>query len=112
LNMLENKKEVKLDYSVTQDDIDRAHELIEKYNWKNVKTDTDKRKLNNLRRRVNRARDFPKNTTPAERHLHTMAESLATTGNYPMLYDEPEYCAESMLAVLEELWKTRKRMVL
>jgi len=109
--MLEDKKEVKIDYSVTQDDIDRAHELIEKYNWKDVKTDTDKRKLNNLRRRVNKARDFPKNTCGASRHLHIMAESLATGKQYPMLQEEPEYCAESMLAVLEELWKTRKRMV-
>jgi len=74
--------------------------------------DTDKRKLNNLRRRVNKARDFPKNTTSAERHLHTMAEALARCRPYPMLQEEPEYCAESMLFVLEELWKTRKRMVL
>jgi len=39
--MLENKKEVKLDYSVTQDDIDRAHELIKKNNWKDVIIEKD-----------------------------------------------------------------------
>jgi len=67
--------------------------------------DTDKRKLNNLRRRVNRARNFPANTTPASRHLHTMAEILVNGKQYPMLQEEREYCGETMLCVLEELWK-------
>lgn len=35
-------------------------------------------KLSNVRRRVNRARSFPHNTCPASRHLHMMAEALAT----------------------------------
>jgi len=36
-----------------------------------------KAKLQNLRRRVNRARNFPDNTCPASRHLHLIAEALA-----------------------------------
>lgn len=64
---------------------------------------------NKLRRRVNRARDFPRNTCPASRHLHLMAEHLATGKAYPMLQEEPEHCAETMLSVLESLWKLRTR---
>ncbi len=71
--------------------------------------DIDRRKLNNLRRRVNKVRDFPKNTCGASRHLHIMAEILAAGKQYQMLHEEPEYCAESILVVLEELWKTRKK---
>lgn len=64
-------------------------------------------RLPNLRRRVNRARRFPKNTCPASRHLHLIAEGLLRKRGYPMLQDEPEHCAGSMLAVLESLWKLR-----
>lgn len=63
--------------------------------------------LSNLRRRVNRARRFPDNTCSASRHLHLMAERLAMGEPYPMLQEDPRYCAESMLAVLESLWKLR-----
>ncbi len=59
---------------------------------------------------MNRARDFPAHTCPASRHLHLMAEQLASGKPYPMLQEEPEYCAESMLSVLESLWKGRKRL--
>lgn len=64
-------------------------------------------KLSNVRRRVNRARNFPKNTCPASRHLHMIAEALATGKPYPMLQEEPEHCAGTMLSVLESLWKLR-----
>jgi hypothetical protein len=67
-------------------------------------------RLENLRRRVNRARKFPDNTCPASRHLHLMAEALAAGKPYPMLAEEPEHCAESMLWVLEHLWKARTKM--
>ena len=66
-------------------------------------------KLQNLRRRVNRARNFPDNTCPASRHLHLIAEALAGGRPYPMLQDEPEHCAGTMLAVLEALWKARTK---
>lgn len=65
--------------------------------------------LKNLRRRVNRARNFPHNTCPASRHLHLIADALATGKPYTMLQEEPEHCAESMYAVLESLWKLRSR---
>lgn len=67
-------------------------------------------KLPNLRRRVNRARHFPDNTCPASRHLHLIAENLAAGKACPMLQEEPEHCAGTMLAVLEALWKARTRL--
>ena len=67
-------------------------------------------KLQNLRRRVERARNFPENTCPASRHLHLMAEALLRPGGYPMLTEEPEHCAESILSVLEALWKARTKL--
>lgn len=64
-------------------------------------------KLSNLRRRVARARKFGENTCPASRHLHLMAEALATGKRYHMFDEEPEHCAGAMLSVLESLWKLR-----
>jgi hypothetical protein len=66
------------------------------------------RRLRNLRRRVQRARNFP-NTCPASRHLHLMAERLAKGQRYPMFHEEPQHCAETMLSVLESLWKLRNK---
>lgn len=65
----------------------------------------DKARLKNLRRRVNRARNFPYNTCSASRHLHLIAERLAA--GEKMLIEEPEHLAGTMLAVLESLWKAR-----
>ena len=67
-------------------------------------------KLRNIRRRVDRARNFPANTCPASRHLHLMADALATGKPYPMLSEDPESCAGSMLSVLESLWKARTKL--
>lgn len=67
--------------------------------------------LKNLRRRVNRARNFPTNTCPASRHLHIMADALSSGRGYPMLQEEPEHCAGSIYAVLESLWKARSELV-
>ncbi len=64
-------------------------------------------KLRNIRRRANRARDFPNNTCPASRHLHLIAEHLAGGEKDFLLDEEPETCAETMYAVLESLWKLR-----
>ena len=63
--------------------------------------------LRNLKRRVERARRFPANTCPASRHLHGMALQLARGWT---LQDDPSHAAESMLAVLEALWKTRAEL--
>ncbi len=65
--------------------------------------------LANARRRVNRAREFMGNTCPASRHLHMMAETLAIGQVYHMLEEEPKHCAETMLSVLESLWKLRTK---
>lgn len=67
-------------------------------------------KIPNLRRRVNRARKFPDNTCPASRHLHIMADRLASGKQYFMFTEEPEHCAMSMYAVLEALWKARTEL--
>lgn len=61
-----------------------------------------------LRRRANKARDFPANTCPASRHLQDMADSLARYGDYPMFEEDPRHCAESIYAVIAALWATRK----
>ena len=66
--------------------------------------------LRNTRRRVNRARNFPENTCAASRHLHLMADQLASGKPYPMLQEEPAHCAMTMLAVLEALWKARTKL--
>lgn len=64
-------------------------------------------RLQNQRRRTDRARVFPDNTCPASRHVHLMADYLAAGQPYPMLAEEPDHCAESMLATCEALFKTR-----
>lgn len=66
--------------------------------------------LANMRRRVNRARNFPANTCPASRHVHIMADCLASGRGYPMFIEEPEHCARSLYAVLESLWKLRTKV--
>ena len=70
----------------------------------------DARRLQNLRRRVNRARNFPENTCSASRHLHLIAEWLAKGRPYAPLQEEPAHCAQTMLAVLEGLWKARTEL--
>ncbi len=72
-------------------------------------TPREQRRLAFTRRRVNRARRFAENTCPASRHLHVMADTLASGQPYAMFEDEPEHCAETMLSVLESLWKLRTK---
>ena len=67
-------------------------------------------KISNMRRRVSRARKFPANTCPSSRHLHLMADMLASGKPYPMLEEDPEHCAQTMYAVLESLFKTRTEL--
>ena len=64
----------------------------------------------NLRRRVNRARNFPDNTCPASRHVHIMANNLMLHGKDYLLDTEPEHCAGSIYSVLESLWKARTEL--
>lgn len=70
-------------------------------------------KLSNIRRRVARARRFPKNTCPASRHLHMMADMLANPRKPRANIEEawePEHIALTMYSVLESLWKARTKL--
>lgn len=69
--------------------------------------------INNQRRRTDRARKGVAGisvTCPASRHVHLMAEALAHGETYHMFTVEHEHCAESLLSVLESLWKARRRL--
>ena len=70
----------------------------------------DKARLKNLRRRVNRARNFPENTCSASRHLHMIAERMAVGKPTHIHQAEMEHFAETMLSVLESLWKARTEL--
>lgn len=61
----------------------------------------------NQLRRTRKARQFCRNTCPASRHVHLIAESLARGKKYHMIDEEPEHVAGSLLSVLESLWKLR-----
>ena len=63
----------------------------------------------NLLRTVRKARRFPDTTCPASRHVQLMAEGLLKKSGYPMLTDEPEHCAASMLAACANLYDARTR---
>lgn len=66
--------------------------------------------LHNLRRRVNRARDkaWPKHTCAASQHVHLVANELLRWDSFAN-FDE-HHVAESMLFVLESLWKARMEL--
>lgn len=59
-------------------------------------------------RAVDQARTGPHVTCPASRHVHQIAEALAKGEPYPMLQEDPQHCAESMLIVLQSLWMLRE----
>ena len=69
-------------------------------------TELPSNRIANIRRRVDRARNFPHNTCPASRHLHQMALEILN-GGCIQIQEDPEHCAASMLSVLESLWKLR-----
>ena len=67
-------------------------------------------KLANIRRRVNRARNWPLNTCPASRHLHAIADDLLRGSMYMVEGEEAAHAAGTMLSVLESLWKARTKL--
>jgi hypothetical protein len=74
----------------------------------------DKKLIASLRRRVNKARNFPTNTCPASRHIHIMADCLLKKNRdgslrYPMFQEEPEHCAITLLSVIASLWELRSK---
>jgi hypothetical protein len=70
----------------------------------------DAAQLRAQRRRTNRARRFPANTCPASRHVHMIADALASGHRYAEIDEDPKHCGASMLSVLESLWKARTQI--
>ena len=70
----------------------------------------DKARMAALKRRATRARNASLVTCPASRHMHLMALALADGRPYPMLTEEPQHCAESMLAAIGALWEARAEL--
>lgn len=72
-------------------------------------------KIENMRRRVNRARKGPHITCPSSRHLHGIADDLSSAdpksrqAGIDMIRAEPEHVAQSIYAVIEALWKERSK---
>lgn len=68
-------------------------------------------KVENLRKRVSRARNFPENTCPASRHLQIIADRLIDKRRKLPIeeYWDAENMAGTMYAVLESLWKARTK---
>ena len=60
-------------------------------------------------KRVKKARKFPINTCPSSRHVQIMAENLLDKG-YPMLAEEPEHCAQSLLSTVAALYEARNML--
>jgi len=50
------------------------------------------------------------NTCPASRHVHMMADALATGEKFHPFDEEPFHCAESLYSVITSLWKARDRI--
>jgi glycerol-3-phosphate dehydrogenase len=46
-------------------------------------------------------------TCASSRHVQLMAEIIGARKPYPMIEEEPEHCAESMLSVVASLYKAR-----
>ena len=63
--------------------------------------------IKNLKKRLSKARRFPTNTCPASRHAQMIGEYLPTKKGYPMLQEEPEHCAGSILATVAALYEAR-----
>lgn len=70
-------------------------------------------KIENVRRRVNRARRFPDNTCPASRHMHGVADMWARGQSAEEAYGwngNQDHLAGSLYSVLESLFKARTEL--
>lgn len=70
-------------------------------------------RIKNMRRRVERARNHPGVTCPCSRHVHLIADGVSGSGakQYAeLIASEPEHYAQSLYAVIESLWKARRRI--
>jgi len=68
---------------------------------------TDRQYAMRALRRANRERRFPENTCPASRHVQMIGEALAKRRPYPMLQEEPEHVAGSLLSTVGSLYAAR-----
>ena len=50
-------------------------------------------------------------TCPASRHAYTIGEALAKKHRYPMIEEEPEYVAASLLSTVGSLWRIRAELL-
>lgn len=66
--------------------------------------------IRRLRRRVNKARNFPENTCGSSRHVHMMADALAAGETWHAFTEEPQHCAASLYAVIASLWEARTEL--
>lgn len=65
-------------------------------------------RLPNVRRRAERARNFPVNTCSASRHVMQIADAVRNGETFFMDdQDDAENAAGSLYSVLESLWKAR-----
>jgi len=60
-----------------------------------------------LLRAVDKARRFPSNTCAASRHVELIGECLAQGKPYPMIDEEPEHVAGSLLSTVASLYEAR-----
>lgn len=60
--------------------------------------------------RLEVARDFPKNTCPASRHVQMIGEALIARQPYAMIEEDPEYVGQSILSVVASLYETRTEL--
>ena len=70
---------------------------------------TDKERDQSLINRVEKARNFPHNTTPASRHVAMIGQHLFEDGKSFSLDDDPQHCGESMLLTVADLWEMKER---
>lgn len=59
------------------------------------------------RKRAYKAKDFPRNTCPASRHVQMLADALYEGKPYPMLTEEPRHVAGSLYSTIASLWESR-----
>lgn len=70
----------------------------------------DKQHLRRLARSLKESRNFPANTCGASRHTQIIGECLAKRRPYPMLEEEPEHCAISLLSTVDTLYRARTNL--
>ncbi len=72
-----------------------------------VGEDRDPADFKALKKRADKARDFPTHTDACSRHAYIMAENMVKKRGYPMLVEEPWHCAISIMATVACLWEAR-----